>query len=142
MSEVAYLRSYTAEQLGFGFPEKNRPGKTEKIRPPVTTMSTNELTETLKDTLHRAFDGTDAPIERVAQKAGSNKRAAKGWWEGDNCPSAHSLLNLMATVPEFGAEVLRLTGLHAGIDPEFEREMHALWRTFNQAMDRKRGGER
>lgn len=136
MSALAYLRTPWAEQLGFGWPEENRPGGTENPRPPATKMDTNDLTEALYLALHRAFDGTDAPIKRIARIANSNERAAKDWWGGKNLPNAVHLLRLMAQVPEFAGEVRRLTGMEADLEPEFAAAFNEAMRAFSKLKGR------
>jgi len=82
------------------------------------------------DTLRRAFHGRASPVKELACAANINVRTAENLKAGRSAPSALVMLKLMASVPEFAAEVRRLTGMHADLDPEFERDLHKLMQTY------------
>lgn len=82
------------------------------------------------DTLQRAFSGRASPIKELAAAANINVRTAENLMAGRSAPSALVMLKLIASVPEFAAEVRRLTGMHNDIDPEFERDFQKLMQTY------------
>lgn len=85
---------------------------------------------TLSDTLQRAFGGRASPVKALAAAANINVRTAENLMAGRSAPSALVMLKLIAAVPEFAAEVRRLTGMHADLDPEFERDFQKLMQTY------------
>lgn len=80
--------------------------------------------------LHRAFGGRASPIKELARAANINQRTAENLYAGKSAPSALVMLKLIAGVPEFAAEVRRLTGMEQDLDPEFERDFSALVQRF------------
>lgn len=98
----------------------------------AAALSTERVTSVIAEALKRTFGNSKASAKLVAKAANSNAKTAANWLAGNNAPGAVHLLRLMATVPELQAEVRRLTGMEANIDPEFERDLHALFRTYQR----------
>jgi hypothetical protein len=69
--------------------------------------------------------GEADPVGRTAAVANCNRKTAGNIWRGDNAPNGVHLLNLMANLPGFAAEMGRLTGSAEWWLPEFERERQA-----------------
>lgn len=120
------------EKVGRNF----RSGKDHAMTALALEIGQNEYTEIVRDALRRAFGRERHAIKRLAGAANSNERTAKNWLEGKATPGGLHMLRLMATVPEFQAEVRRLTGMQADMDPEFERELHGLIRAYQRVRDR------
>lgn len=87
--------------------------------------------------LRLAYVNERMPIKKLADDAGSSVATAKNWWEQRNAPEGLYHLRLLATVPEYQAEVRRLTNMQADMDPEFERDLARLLQTYQQ----KRGAQ-
>lgn len=138
MGRVATLADYGREQFGFGWPEKVTGKSREKVKAPILTMDTGDTITALQGALRRAFDGVDSPVKRIARAENCGPRTAENHWDGRNLPSLVQALRLGASVPEFGAELRRLMGMEADLDPEFERDLMALHAT---AMRIKARGE-
>ncbi len=90
-------------------------------------LDTQIVTTRFAAALRAAFGETKAAAKNVARAANSNLRAAENWLAGRNAPDAVHMLRLMATVPEFAAEVRKLTGMASDMDPEFERDLSRLF---------------
>lgn len=112
--------------------------KTDQLMPTALAfeIGQNEYTGLVRDALQRAFGRERHAIKRLATVANSNERTAKNWLEGRATPGGLHMLRLMATVPEFQAEVRRLTGMQSDMDPEFERELHDLFRAYQKVRER------
>lgn len=106
---------------------------------PVHTIGQNDLTGLVSLALHAAFGGRASPVKEIARAANANEKAAKDWWQGRTCPGALYFLRLIAAVPELQAEVRRLTGMHADLDPEFDRALQATLSLYTRVRDRKGG---
>lgn len=104
---------------------------------PALGIGTAELTNVVSLVLQRAFPTRGEGIREIAELANTNERAAKNWYHGKNCPDALHLLRLMATVPELQAEVRRLTGMEAGLDPDFGAAMVAAATMFAKLQGRR-----
>lgn len=137
MSRLDNLARRTNEQIAFPFPEDFTGLTRENVAlPPAVKMDTGDITARIHRALRQAFDGVDSPVKRIARIANSNVRAAENWWQGKNSPGAVHLLRLAAQVPELKAEVRRLLGLTADLDPELEQAAMELMRQFSKRMGR------
>jgi hypothetical protein len=87
--------------------------------------------------LQRAFGSHKSAAKKLALVIDRNERTAANLLSKRNLPDALNMLMLMATVPEFAAEVRRLTGMQANMDPEFERDLQRLVTQYQKM----RGGE-
>lgn len=97
---------------------------------PIYQINQGELTQKLRGALVLAFSRERHPVKRLAEVADTNVATAKNWLEGRSTPQALQLLRLMATVPEFQAEVRKLTAMEADMDPEFARDFQKLATAF------------
>jgi hypothetical protein len=129
------------EQSAFPWPEDFGPARTAKIAP-IDTMDTGDYTAVICGAIRRHFDGTRDAAKACAVIANTNARTAKNWLNGVNPPDGLHLLRLAARIPELAGEVRRLTGMHADIDPEFERDFMKFQQSMAIFMDSKRGGDR
>jgi len=133
MSEVVNIADYGREQFDFGFPEKFAGRPRGNSSAPILSMGTEQATTALHGALHRELDGQDSPVKRVAKGADVNLRTAENYWEAKNLPGLVPAIRLMATMPEFAAEVLRLAGLQANLDPRLDRAINDLMRAAFEA---------
>ncbi|HYF35720.1 MAG TPA: hypothetical protein VD994_10550 [Prosthecobacter sp.] len=86
-----------------------------------------EYTKRTTGALRLAFINERMPVKRLAEVAQSSIATAKNWWEQRNPPEGLYQLRLLAAVPEYAAEVRRLTNMQANLDPEFERDLSRLF---------------
>jgi hypothetical protein len=85
-----------------------------------------EYTKRATGALRLAFINERMPVKKLAEVAQSSIATAKNWWEQRNPPEGLYQLRLLAAVPEYAAEVRRLTNMQANMDPEFERDLQRL----------------
>jgi len=133
MSDVVNLADYGREQFDFGFPERFAGRSREKSQAPILSMGTDQATTALHGSLRRELDGQDSPVKRVAKGADVNLRTAENYWDKKNLPGLVPAIRLMATMPEFAAEVLRLAGLQTNLDPRLDRAINDLMRAAFEA---------
>lgn len=105
---------------------------------PIFQINQGQFTERVKTALVLHFSRERNAHKRLAERADVNLGTAKNWLEGRSVPQGLHLLRLMATVPELGAEMRRLTGMMSDMDPEFERELHRMFDTYQRIRDRNR----
>lgn len=101
------------------------------------SMTQRDGEEVVARALQAAFGYGRKAARAIADCANCNERTALGWLNGSSSPGFVHTLRLMATVPEFQAEVRRLAAMNADMDPHFERDLNALLATYQ----RMRGGE-
>lgn len=92
--------------------------------------------DTLCGALQRVYGDAKSGAKLLARAANRNERTAANLLAKRNLPDALTLLRLMQTVPEFAAEVRRITGQMSNMDPEFERDLSQLFTQWQ----RMRGG--
>jgi hypothetical protein len=73
-----------------------------------------------------------APIARVQQIAGVDRKTAAAWYRGKSPPQSEHLLTLARAIPELKGEVRRLLHMESDLDPEFTREMTALLQRYGR----------
>lgn len=72
----------------------------------------------------RAHVGNDRhAAKRLSNILECSPRTAENFLLGRTAPSGIHLLRAMAIIPEFAAEVRRLTGMEAALDPMFGRDL-------------------
>src|SRR6185437_3535959 len=86
----------------------------------------------------RAAGRASGGLKEVARAANTNVRTLENLTQKVTGPNGLTLLKLMATVPEVQAEVRRVAGMEANLDPNFERDLNALFRTYNKLQSAKR----
>ena len=91
-----------------------------------------EAEQALSRPLQSTYGFGRAAAKRLARDADINTRTAEDLINGEHLPSGLTFLRLLATVPEFAAEVRRITGLHADLDPRLERDTQQLLQTFQR----------
>lgn len=91
-----------------------------------------EYTARMTGALRLAFVNERMPVKKLADVAQSSIATAKNWWEQRNPPEGLYHLRLLAAVPEYQAEVRRLTNMQANMDPKFERDLVTLFRTWQE----------
>lgn len=89
-----------------------------------------EFTERIRSALVIEFGAHKDAVKLVARAADAGTRAAKNWLRGDNAPDGLHLMRLAQAVPRVGSEVRRLMGMQSDLDPEFERDLHALFQSY------------
>lgn len=97
------------------------------------TITQHEYTQRVTSALRLAFVNERMPVKKLAEVAQSSLATAKNWWEQRNPPEGLYQLRLLATVPEYAAEVRKLSNMQANMDPEFERAANELFRAFQKA---------
>lgn len=106
----------------------------------ILTLDQHTLEERLRETLSTAY-AERGGLARMARDAGVGEATCKNWISpGGNAPKALNLLRLIATCPEMQAEVRRLCGMEADLDPELERDMQAALATFQALRARRAAG--
>lgn len=73
-----------------------------------------------------------APIARVQQIAGVDRKTAAAWYRGKSPPQSEHLLTLARAIPELKGEVRRILHMESDLDPEFTREMTALLQRYGR----------
>lgn len=71
-----------------------------------------------------------APISRVQQIAGVDRKTAAAWYRGKSPPQSEHLLTLARRIPELKGEVRRLLCMEEELDPDFQREFTALMQRY------------
>ena len=89
-------------------------------------ISYTTAVDTLCGALQRVYGDAKSGAKLLARAANRNERTAANLLAKRNLPDALTMLRLMATVPEFAAEVRRITGQLSTMDPEFERDLSKL----------------
>lgn len=86
--------------------------------------------DSLGGALQRTFGSEKSSAKKLALVIGGNERTAANLLAKRNLPDALNMLILMARVPEFAAEVRRLTNMRADMDPRFERDFTMLMQSY------------
>lgn len=94
------------------------------------TLTQRDAERAVARTLQSVFGYGRRAARAIADAANCNEKTALGWVEERGAPGFVHTLRLMAAVPEFAAEVRRLTGLQADMDPGFERDLQRLMQTY------------
>ena len=111
------------------------PGKSPGV-PRVTALALRmgryEAEQALSRPLQNVFGFGRGAAKILARTADLNTRTAEDLINGEHLPSGLTFLKLLTTVPEFAAEVRRLTGQHADLDPMLERDLVRVQQTFQR----------
>ncbi len=99
------------------------------------SLTRNDLNQRTAQVLRVVFGGLASPAKQLAAKAGASERTAVNWLDGKSSPDFLYALRLMETVPEFAAEVRRLTAMVGDIDPEFQRDFLKAVSAFQKMRD-------
>jgi hypothetical protein len=86
-------------------------------------MTQRDGEEAVARALQAAFGFGRKAARAIADCANCNEKTALGWLNGHSSPGFIHTLRLMATVPEFQAEVRRLAAMATDLDPELERDL-------------------
>jgi hypothetical protein len=89
-----------------------------------------DTAERVKFALQQWGREKSAPIVRVQQIAGVDRKTAASWYHGKSPPRAEHLFNLARHIPELKAEVRRLLGLEQDHHESFQREAIALLQRY------------
>ncbi len=137
-----------AEAVGSAAAETVTPAGSEKFgadraenfptAAPIDSMRNNQLTLIWSQELQREFGDEKNAVKKIARLVDVNTRTAKNWLYGVNTPDLLNALKLMAHVPALAAETRRLIGMHADLDPEFQREFINLQAIWSRMLDRAR----
>lgn len=114
-------------------PPNTRITQGNNVRTNMSAALAIDYTTTLDvfgDALQRVFGDAKSGAKRLAIAANCNVRTAENILAKRNLPHLVIALRLIATVPELQAEVRRLTGMAADMDPLFERDMQMLFQTW------------
>lgn len=96
-----------------------------------------EFTDRICDALRQHVEGNASGVKSLARAANANVRTVENWLAKRSTPDGLHLVRLMATIPEVQAEVRRLAAMEADLDPNFERDMDALVRTYWRIKERR-----
>lgn len=97
---------------------------------PALSMTQRDGERVVAHALQTAFGFGRRAARALADAANCNDRTALGWLTGESTPGFVHTLRLIATVPAFAGEVRRLTGMHADMDPAFQRDFIRLVQTY------------
>lgn len=106
--------------------------------PAAFALDYSSVLDALHAPILKAFGSAKSAAKELARAANCNERTAANLLAKRNLPDALHMLKLMAAVPEFAAEVRRLTGMETDLDPEFERDMSKLFVQWQRMRDRER----
>lgn len=96
------------------------------------TLTQRDAERAVARTLQSVFGYGRRAAKAIADAANCNEKTALGWVEERGAPGFVHTLRLIAAVPEFAAEIRRLTGLQADMDPGFERDLQRLMQTYDK----------
>lgn len=142
--DEVFLGENCPDQFSLFAPEEIAPVRTETFGPPKTenlyrdtdspapilAMTQADLNSCFHEAVVLEFGSKRAPTRQLADAAGSNIRAAKNWYEGNNTPDLLHALKLAVTVPAWRAELRRILAMDAALDPDVERALSDLVRRF------------
>ncbi len=106
-------------------------------RPKIFEISAREGAELCSLVVRNHYANHASPIKQFARDQDINEHTARNIYEGRNAPSFHTLLKMVATIPELASEVRRLTGLLEDLDPEFDRALSRVMQEFDKMKARK-----
>lgn len=87
----------------------------------------------------RAHVGDDKhAAKRLSRILECSPRTAENYLLGRTTPSGIHFLRAYAVIPEFTAEVRRLTGMQQSLDPEFERDLAAFLNRADKHLAQRR----
>lgn len=87
----------------------------------------------------RAHVGNDKhAAKRLGRILECSPRTAENYLLGRTSPAGIYFLRAYASIPEFTAEVRRLTGMQASQDPAFERDLAMFLTRASQHLDQRR----
>lgn len=102
----------------------------------VTQLEWNELASNAM----RAHVGDDRhATKRLSHILECSPRTAENYLLGRTTPSGIYFLRAYAMIPEFTAEIRRLTGMEASLDPAFERDLASFLTRAGQHLASRRG---
>lgn len=104
----------------------------QRVNASVLQMKQGEFTETFGDLVGNLIARVPGGCKGFARLVNTNVRTVENWRNKRSTPTALNLLVMMATVPEVQAEVRRLTGMEADMDPMFERDLQQLFKTYQR----------
>jgi len=93
---------------------------------PADRVSKEQTAERVAFALQAWGRDKSAPISRVQQIAGVDRKTAAAWYNGKSPPQSEHLFTLARKIPELQGEVRRLSGMDADLDPDFQRELSAF----------------
>lgn len=109
-----------------------------QVRVPDTrTIPAYELTQGdwLKisaDAMKRHVQGFESEAKRLADILKCSPRTAENYLQARTAPSGLHLLRALASIPEFEAEVRRISAMETNSDPHLERAMSALVNAYQR----------
>jgi len=81
----------------------------------------------------QAFVGTDrSGAKKISNVLDCSPRTAENYLQGRTAPSGIHFLRALACIPEFEAEVRRLSAMESDMDPEFDRAAMALLQVYQR----------
>lgn len=116
--------------------KKPRNIRGDKMSTPALAIDTGDYTALVQDCLREHFGESRSAVKLIAEAANCNLRTAENWYTGKNGPGGLHLLRLAAQVPSLQAEVRRLMAMEADLDPAFEQELHSLFRSYQDMVEK------
>lgn len=95
-------------------------------------FSPRGVTRIVADALNRHFANSKSAAKEIADKTGCGVRTAEHWLAGRHAPDVFYFLQLLKEVPGLQAEVRRIIGMEANLDPEFQQAVHALIQVYHR----------
>lgn len=113
------------------------PGRAE-----ILDLDKSEVQDRIAGVLRGKYGEDAEGSEELGRDADAGAAGARNWTRktGGNMPGVYHFLRVMAVCPELQAEVRKLCGMEADIDPEFDRDMQRAMRAFQRWTDRRGGG--
>jgi hypothetical protein len=118
-------------RLSTGTNPRNIRGRDTRALPAYTITQGDWLKKSQAAML--AFVGEDrSGAKKISDALDCSPRTAENYLQGRTAPSGIHFLRALAAIPEFEAEVRRLSAMQADMDPEFDRAAMALLQVYQR----------
>lgn len=115
--------------------------RVKDTRPLAFGITTGEWNKAASDAM-RAHVGDDRhAAKKLADILECSPRTAENYLQGRTAPGGVHFLRAYAAIPEFTAEVRRLSAMESSLDPEFERAAMDFLRVASARLARRPGAE-
>lgn len=113
--------------------------RVETTRPLAFGITQVEWTDTSSKAMQDHVGNDRHAASRLSRILECSPRMAEGYLQGRTAPSGIHFLRAYAMIPEFTAEVRRLTGMEQSLDPAFERDLAQFLVRASQRLSAIRG---
>lgn len=108
-------------------------------RAPAFEMTTAEWNETSSGAINAHMRDNGLSLKELAQEIGCSDRTAENYVSGRTAPAGLHFLRCIAVIPEFQAEVRRVSAMAGEADPMADAAAHALMRAAQKFLDARAG---